>query len=57
MTDGHQIVNNMDNSLRSRFQALHLTTWIPIRDEADEEPEKPSQQRSDTIIMERPLPH
>jgi hypothetical protein len=38
-TDGHQIVKNMNNLLRGRFQALHLSTWIPIRDEADEEPE------------------
>ena len=56
-TDGHQIVNTMNNSLRGRFQALHLSTWIPIRDEADEEPEEPSQQRFDTIITERPLPN
>ena len=55
-TDGHQIVNNMNNSFRDRFQALYLSTWIPIRDKLDEEPDKPPQRRLDRIITERQLP-
>ena len=54
--DGHQKVNNMNNLFRVRFQALHLSTWIPIRDVPDEEPNRPPLQRPDMIITERPLP-
>ena len=56
-TDGHQIVNNMNNSFRDRFQALHLSEWIPIRDAPDEEPDRPPLQTPDTIVTERPLPN
>ena len=55
-TDSHQIVNNMNNSVRDRLQALHLSTWIPIRDELDEEPDRSPQRRPNTIITERPIP-
>ena len=42
-TDGHRIANNMNNSSRGKFRALHLPEWIPIRDEPDEEPQRPLQ--------------
>ena len=42
--DGHQIVNNMDNSTRLRLQARHLPEWIEIRDVLDEEPQRPPYQ-------------
>ena len=54
-TDGHQIVNNINNSFRDTFQALHLSKWIPIRDISDEEPDRPPLQGPDTIVTERPL--
>jgi hypothetical protein len=49
-TDVHQVVDDMDNSLRGRLRALHLPMWIPIRDEPDKEPQRPLQGRPDTTI-------
>ena len=46
----------MNNSVRDRLQALHISTWIPIRDELDEEPDRSPQRRPNTIITERPIP-
>ena len=55
-TDGHQIVNKMDNSLRNRLRAIHLNEWIPIRDQPDEEPpDRSPLQRPHTSSI-RPIP-
>ena len=55
-TDGHQIINIMDNSLRNRLRAIHLNEWIPIRDELDEEPPDRSQLQRPHTISGRPIP-
>ena len=46
-TDGHQIVNKMDNSIDKNFESLHLSTWIPIRDE--EPPQHQTTAKPETI--------
>ena len=49
--DGHQIVDNMNNSSRARLQARHLPEWIPIRNIPDVESQRLPHQRPDVTII------
>ena len=55
-TDGHLIVNKMDNSLRNRLRDIQLSEWITIRDKPDEEPPDRSPIQRPHTISERPIP-
>ena len=53
--DGYQVVNNMNNSSRFKFQTRRLLEWIPIRDIPDKEPQGPPNHEPGMAI-ERRLP-